>query len=137
MPKRMLLIALAATSLALAACGGAYNPNNLYGTPPPSASPTPPTTPNPALTAAAVTVTVSGSPLPNQPVDLYTDANGHQGTLISTQLTGTAGTTTFNGLTGAANYCFYTTYTPPAAGSLQQKQSVCTDLWGFGVTLAF
>ncbi|HEY5341081.1 MAG TPA: hypothetical protein VIK27_08660 [Candidatus Aquilonibacter sp.] len=135
MPKRILLIALAAASLVLVACGNAYNPNNLYGTPPPAATPTPATTPNPTVTAAIVTVMVSSSPLPNQPVSLYTDVNGHKGTLVLTQSTGSAGTTTFTGLTGAANYCFESSYTPP--GSLQQNESICTDLWGFGITMAF
>ncbi len=137
MPKRILLIAFAVAALALAACNSGYNPDDLYGTPVPSASPTPPTTPNPTITAAVVTVTVSSSPLPNQPVNLYTDSNGTLGTLIRTQNTDSSGQTTFTGLTAAANYCFQTTYTPTTAGSLQQIAKQCTDIWFAGITFAF
>jgi hypothetical protein len=137
MPKRMLLIGLAVASLALAACGATYNPNDLYGTPPPTATPTPVTTPNPTISAALVTVTVSGSPLPSQPVNLYTDVSGHIGTLILTQDTGATGETTFSNLSPAQNYCFNSSYTPTTAGSLAQNQTICTDLWGFGITMAF
>ncbi len=133
----MLLIALAATALALVACSGGYNPNNLYGTPLPSASPTPPTTPNPTISSAVVTVTLLGLPLPSQPVGLYADNGGHVGAPITSQTTTAAGTATFAGLTPASNYCFKSTYTPSAAGSLPQSQTVCTDLWGFGITISF
>lgn len=138
MPKRMLLIALAVTSMALVACGASYNPNDLYGTPEPAATATPVQTPNPTLSAAIVTVTVSGSPLPNEPVNLYADVNGHiSGMPIATQTTGSAGTTTFSNLTPAKNYCFNSSYTPAAAGSLTQNQTICTDLWGFGITMSY
>lgn len=135
MPKRMLLIGLAVASLALAACGAAYNPNDLYGTPVPSSSPTPTVTPEPTASSALVLVTVSGTPIPNQAVNLYTDVDGRAGTLKTTQETNSAGETTFVNLTPTSNYCFSTTYTP--AGATQQTQSICTDLWGFGVDLAF
>jgi hypothetical protein len=137
MPKRMLLIGLALASLALAACGASYNPNDLYGTPPPTATPTPVTTPNPNLSAALVTVTLSGTPLPNEPVNLYTDVSGHLGTLIVTQTTNASGETTFSNLTPASNYCFNSVYTPASAGSLQQNQTICTNLWGFGIDMAY
>jgi energy-converting hydrogenase Eha subunit F len=135
MPKRMFLIALAVASMALAACGAAYDPNDLYGTPAPTASPTPVTTPNSSVTTAIVDVTVSSSPLPNEVVSLYSDVNGHAGSVLQTQTTSTAGVATFAGLTGAANYCFEASYTPP--GGLMQNQSICTNLWGFGVDIAF
>jgi hypothetical protein len=137
MPNRMLLIGLAVASLALTACGAAYNPNDLYGTPLPSPTPTPVTTPNPTLTAALVTIAASGSALASQPVNLYTDVSGHLGSLIVTQDTNTSGQTTFSGLTAAQNYCFNSTYTPTTAGSLPQNETICTDLWGFGVTMDF
>jgi hypothetical protein len=137
MPKRMLLIALAVTSLVLVACGATYNPNDLYGTPAPTATPTPVTTPNPNLSAAPVSVTVSGSPLPSQAVSLYSDSNGHIGSLIVTQNTNSSGQTTFSNLKPATGYCFSSTYTPTTSGSTQQKQTDCTDLWGFGIDFAF
>ena len=137
MPNRMLLIALAVTSLALAACGATYNPNDLYGTPLPTATPTPVTTPNPNLSAAPVSVTVAGSPLPNQPVSLYSDSSGHIGSLILTQDTSATGQTTFSNLKPATGYCFSSVYTPTSAGSTQQKQTFCTNLWGFGVDFSF
>jgi energy-converting hydrogenase Eha subunit F len=135
MPKRMFLIALAVMSFALAACGAAYNPNDLYGTPAPTSSPTPVTTPNDSITSAIVNVTVSSSPLPNETVYLYTDASGHTGSQLQTQVTSTAGVATFAGLTGGSNYCFQASYTP--AGGLMQTQTICTALWGFGVTFPF
>jgi hypothetical protein len=140
MPNRMLLIALAVTSLALAtlsACGATYNPNDLYGTPLPTATPTPVTTPNPNLSAAPVTVTVGGEPVANQPVSMYSDISGHIGSLILTQDTSSTGQTTFSNLTPSTGYCFTSTYTPAVAGSTQQKQTFCTNLWGFGIDFAF
>jgi hypothetical protein len=137
MPKRMLLIALVVTSLALAACGDTYNPNDLYGTPVPTASPTPVTTPNPTISEAPVTVTYAGAPVSNLPVNLYTDVNGHVGTLLATQNTSSLGQTTFTGLKPASNYCFDSVYTPPAAGATQETDTLCGDLWGFGVFFNF
>lgn len=139
MPKRMLLIALALVSLAsVAACGNSYNPNNLYGTPAPPATATPQPTPNASITSAIVTVTYGGQSLPNQAVSLYADSAGQiSGSAIATQTTGTGGTTTFTGLTGAQNYCFSTSYTPTTTGALAQTQTYCGNLWGFGVTFAF
>jgi hypothetical protein len=136
MPKRILLIAFAVTALALAACNAGYNPENLYGTPVPSAS-VAPETPNPTITAAVVTVTVSSAALANQPVNLYTDVSGSLGTLIATQNTNSSGQTTFTGLTPAANYCFSTSYTPSTAGALTQNAKQCTNLWFAGITFAF
>jgi hypothetical protein len=136
MPKRILLIAFAVTALALAACNSGYNPEDLYGTPVPTTA-TPSETPNPTITAAVVTVTVSSSPLPDQPINLYTDSNGSLGTLITTQKTGSSGQTTFTDLKAAANYCFETSYTPTAPGSLTQIGKQCTDLWFAGITFAF
>jgi hypothetical protein len=134
MPNRILSIAFAATALSLAACGGAFNnPSDLFGTAVPSASPTPVTTPNAKVSAALVIVTVSSSPLPNQPVMLFTDTNGHTGTLISTQETDASGQTLFTGLTPAMNYCFTTSFTPTTPGSLTQDPTTCTNLWFLGV----
>ena len=134
MPNRILSIAFAATALLLAACDAAAdNPNDLFGTAVPSASPTPVTTPNVRVSAALVIVTVSSAPLPNQPVMLFTDTNGQTGTLITTQETNSNGETTFSGLTPAMNYCFTTTFTPSTPGALTQKPTTCTNLWFLGV----
>lgn len=134
MPKRILPFAFAAVALSLAACNSGLNYNALYGTPAPTSTAT--STPDPTVTAAAVTVTVSGSPLPNQPVTLANDVNGSAGSTIATQRTDATGVTTFTALTGAANYCFVTTYTPPAPG-LTQTKSYCGNRWQYGVPLPF
>jgi len=136
MPKRILLLAFAVTAIALASCNSGYNPNYLYGTPTPSVTVVP-TTPNPTASNAAVTVYVSNSPLPNQAVNLYSDSNGHVGSLITTQTTDSTGTTTFTSLTPAANYCFTTSYTPATPGATAQNATQCTDLWSFGITFDF
>lgn len=135
MPKRILLLAFAATALALAACNSGYNPNDLYGTPAPTAT-TATETPNPVDSQSIVTVYVSSSPLPNQPVNLYTDTNGNTGMLISTQVTDSTGSTTFTGLTPAANYCFTSTYSPPT-GLKPITDSQCGFLWFTGITFSF
>ncbi|HUN29475.1 MAG TPA: hypothetical protein VMV65_06690 [Alphaproteobacteria bacterium] len=134
MPKRILLLAFAATALALAACNSGYDVNDLYGTPAPTAT-TATATPNPVDSQSIVHVYVSSSPLPNQPINLYTDTNGNIGTLISTQVTDSTGSTTFTGLTPAKNYCFTTSYTP--AGGLPQNASQCGFLWFAGVYFYF
>jgi hypothetical protein len=134
MPKRILMTAFAVTALALAACNSGYNPNDLYGTPVPTATPASPT-PNPVASTAIVTVTASSQPLANWPVNLMTDVNGNAGSLISTQMTDSTGTTTFSNLTPAQNYCFQTSYTPP--GGLAQTQSSCGFLWFNGQTFNF
>ncbi len=134
MPKRILMLAFAATALALAACNSGYNPNDLYGTPAPTST-IAPTTPNPTVSSALVTVYVSNSPLPNQPINLYNDTNGNIGSFIATQVTGSTGSTTFTGLTPAANYCFTTSYTP--AGGLPQNASQCGFYWFAGITFSF
>ena len=136
MPKRILLIAFAVTALALAACNSGYNPEDLYGTPAPTSTASTPT-PNPSAAAAQVAVYVSSSPIPNQPVNLYTDVNGHYGTLITTQVTDATGSTTFSNLTPATNYCFNTSYTPSAPGSTAQNQWICGYLWFEGVVFSF
>ena len=132
MPKRILGITLAIAALAFAGCG---NTNPLLGT---TATPTPvPATPNPTITAAIVKVYASSSPLPNQPVGVSTpDTTGHAGTAFATQLTNASGIATFNNLTGAATYCFTTTYVPPSP-TLSQTQSQCTQFWGNGLTFNF
>jgi hypothetical protein len=136
MPKRIFL-AFALAALALVACN--QNVNDLYGTAPPSASPTPSLTPNPVTTAATVTVTYLGSPVPSQVVTLYSSSAASQtpGPPIVTQTTNPAGQTTFNGLTAAAWYCFATTYTPKTAGALPRTQNACSDIWFAGVDLSF
>jgi|HubBroStandDraft_4_1064222.scaffolds.fasta_scaffold120599_2 hypothetical protein len=132
MPKRILLIAFAATAIALAACNSGYNPEDLYGTPAPTAT-TSTATPNPVASTAVVTVYVSSSPLPNQSVVMSQDVNGTIGTTILTQTTDSTGTTTFSNLAPGANYCFSTSYTPP--GGLMQKPQQCGFLWFDGVVL--
>lgn len=134
MPKRILPLAFALVAISLAACNSGLDYNSLYGTPAPTSTAT--GTPDPTVTAAAVTVTVSGSPLPNQQVVLANDTNGVPGSTIATQLTDATGQTTFTALTGAANYCFSTTYTPPAPG-LQQTKSYCGNRWQYGIILQF
>jgi hypothetical protein len=148
MPKRI-LVALGLVALALAACNSNYNPNYLYGTPTPAPTPTPSTTPNPSITTATVTVEYSSSPLPNQPVQLSNAVNGSGGacttssgcsvgTPIGTpEPTNASGQASFTNLTGAAFYCFSTTFTPPLTGALPQTQSYCTDLWGSGILFSF
>jgi hypothetical protein len=131
-------LAFAVTAFALAACNQG-NINDLYGLPVATAAPTAtPAPPNPAITAATVTVTVSSSPLPNQPVTLYSsDASKHIGSPIATQTTGPSGTTTFTNLTGAAYYCFGTVYTPPSpSGSLQEQPTICENTWQGGVLIS-
>jgi hypothetical protein len=134
MPKRILLIAFAATAIALAACNSGYNPEDLYGTPAPTAT-TATATPNAVASTAIVTVYVSSSPLPNQTVNLSTDVNGQVGSLIASQVTNSSGTTTFNNLTPAQNYCFTTSYMSPSG--LAQNGSQCNFLWFNGVVFNF
>ncbi len=133
MPKRILSIALAAIALGLVACNSNTNINALYGTPQPTSTAT--LTPDPSATAAIITVTLNGSPMPNQPVTLSNDLNGTIGTTIKTQNTDSSGTTTFNGLTGAANYCFSSVYTPTTVGATQQTPSYCGPYWGHGTVV--
>jgi hypothetical protein len=147
MPKRIFL-AVAAMACALAACNSA-NPADIYGTATPSASAVPTLTPNPSDTAAAILVTYQGSPLPSQPVSLYSSSATSQtpGPLITTQLTDSTGATTFTNLTGAGWYCFSTSYTPPTPtpapsvsptpvpSPLTRSQTACTDLWFVGIDL--
>jgi hypothetical protein len=132
MPKRILLIAFAATAIALAACNSGYNPEDLYGTPAPTAT-TSTATPNPIASTAVVTVWVSSSPLPNQSVVMSTDVNGAVGSAIITQTTDSTGTTTFSNLAPGANYCFSTSYTPP--GGFKQTPVQCGFLWFDGINL--
>ncbi|HTZ53556.1 MAG TPA: hypothetical protein VMB20_00715 [Candidatus Acidoferrum sp.] len=134
MPKRILSIAFAATALALAACNSNYNPNDLYGTPLPTATQAT-ATPNPTITAAIVTVYASSQPLPNWPVGLYHSVNGNAGSLISSQNTDSTGTTTFTGLTPGTTYCFQSSFTPP--GGLSTTTSICNYTWFNGVTFNF
>jgi hypothetical protein len=139
MPKRILLLAFAVTALALAACNGGINPDDLYGTPVPSASAVP-LTPNPNATQASVVITVSASPsaspLAKQAVNLYnvSAAGTATGAPIATQTTDPEGIATFSGLTPTKTYCFTSTYTPPTppagSGGLVQNASSCTNLWG-------
>lgn len=137
MPKRIILVALAALAT-LAACNSA-NVNNLYGVSTPTPAPVTSPSPNPAVTAAIVTVYASSSPQPGIPVQLYNSSASARpiGTPIATQTTDPTGATTFTGLTGAAWYCFSVTYTAPAPGALAQQQEPCTNLWGYGVTISF
>jgi hypothetical protein len=135
MPKRILLIAFAATALALAACNVGYNPNDLYGTPVPTST-VATATPNPTITAAIVTVYASSVPLPNWPVSLYTATTaGNAGSLITTQTTDSTGTTTFNGLTAGKTYCFNAQFTPP--GGLMQNTWLCNYTWFNGEVFNF
>ena len=128
MPKRILLLAFAATALALAACNSGRDVNDLYGTPVPTATATI-YTPNPSASAATVEVYVSNSPYPNQLVSLYSATSSETvGTLITTQVTSGLGVATFTGLTPEAYYCFVTVYTPTTG--LAQKGTNCTNLWG-------
>jgi hypothetical protein len=134
MPKRILLIAFATAAIALAACNSGYNPEDLYGTPAPIAT-TATATPNPTVSSAVVTVYVSNSPLPNQTVNLSTDVSGTAGSLIASQVTNSAGTTTFLNLTPGANYCFTSSYTPPSEP--MQNFSQCGFFWFNGVPINF
>jgi energy-converting hydrogenase Eha subunit F len=135
MPKRILLIALAVTALALAACNIGYNPNYLYGTPLPTATMST-STPNPTISAAIVTVYASSVPLPNWQVNLYTSTSaGNAGTLLKTQTTDSTGTTTFSNLTPGTTYCFNSQYSPPSG--LMQNTYICNFTWFNGVVFNF
>lgn len=145
MPKRIILVAIAALAT-LAACNGG-NINNLYGvataTPGPTATPIP----NPSASAAVVTVYASGSPLPAEAVALYhsngTNANARPlGTPIATQTTSPTGVTTFKSLTATTWYCFQAVYQAspspaPTTSPLVQTETQCTNLWGNGSGVAF
>ena len=134
MPKRILPLAFAIVAIALAACNSNNNIAALYGTPQPASTAT--STPDPTVTAVSVVVTVSSSPQPNQQVTLSNDVNGNAGSTISTLTTDATGTVKFTGLTGAANYCFSTTYAPPAPG-LPQTKSYCGNRWWLGIYFQF
>ena len=129
------MIAFAVTALALAACNAGYNPNDLYGTPVPSATTTATPTVNPSISAAIVTVYASNQPLPDWPVSIYTSVNGNAGSLITTQTTDSTGTTTFSNLTAGTNYCFNAQFTPP--GGLMQNSWLCNNTWYDGVVFSF
>jgi hypothetical protein len=138
MPKRIILIAIAAVAT-LAACSNG-DINNLYSVATPTVGPTSTPFVNPSASAAAVAVSVSSSPLPAQVVDLYnsTTAGVQVGTVpIATQTTNALGIATFSNLTPTQWYCFATTYTAP--GALSKTQTSCLNYWGdsVGVVLAF
>jgi hypothetical protein len=140
MPKRIILIAIAAVAT-LAACSNG-NINDLYSVA--TATPGPTSTPfvNPSASAAVVTVTVSNSPLPSQVVDLYnsTTTGVQVGTTpIRTLTTNASGVATFSNLTPTQWYCFATTYTASPPGSLPATQELCINYWGdnAGINLAF
>ena len=146
MPKRIILIAIAALAT-LAACNSG-DINNLYGYA--TATPGPTGTPvaNPSASAAVVTVYASSSPLPNDAVSLYNSAGAYSsarptGTPIAIQTTTPTGQTTFSNLTPATWYCFQASYQPspspaPSTPPLLQTQTACTNLWGTtGVTISF
>ena len=141
MPKRIILIALAAVAT-LAACNSA-NINNLYGSA--TATPGPTSTPyvNPSASAATVYVYAASTALPAQTVDLYnsTTAGQQVGTVpIATQTTSPSGVAVFGNLTPTAWYCFATTYAPPSTPApIPATQEKCINYWGdnAGVTFSF
>ncbi len=102
MPKR-LMIFLAFTALAIAACHGSSSV-----TPSPSSSPASPN-PNPSIKDVVVQVTVDGSPKPKVPVDESTPKSAtspRPGKTIETRYTNRKGTTHFYDLKPSATYCW-------------------------------
>ncbi len=103
MPKR-LMIFLALTALAIAACHG----NSSSVTPSPSSSPASPS-PNPSIKDVVVQVTLNGSPAPRVPVDESTPksmASPRPGKTIETRNTNRKGTVHFYNLKPSATYCW-------------------------------
>jgi len=149
MPKRIILVALAALAT-LAACNSG-NINNLYGSATPTVGPTASPVANPSASAAVVTVDASGAPQAGLAVSLLPASVPNPsarpaGTPIATQTTNPSGQATFGNLTATTWYCFQATYQPtplpsssPAPTPLQQTQTLCTDLWGngTGITISF
>ncbi|HEV7180827.1 MAG TPA: hypothetical protein VGN11_13220 [Candidatus Baltobacteraceae bacterium] len=132
MPKRF-LIACAIAASALAACSG-YNPTSIFGTPT-TPTPIPSYSPNPAITSALVTLSVSGSPVPNVPIIMSTpDPNGQAGAPIATVTTDSTGTSKFTSLNPTATYCWQAMYTPPG-GPAPQQYSICTLYWQSGIRI--
>lgn len=140
MPKRIILIALAALAT-LAACNSG-NINDIYGVA--TATPGPTSTPyvNPSASAAVVYVYASSSPLPGQPVSVYPATTSGQvvvgATPVATQTTDPTGQTTFSNLTPTAWYCFESKYMYAGSTTLL-TQEPCIDWWGdsTGVVLSF
>lgn len=133
MPKRF-IFACTIAAAALAACSQT-NPSSIYGNPA-TATPIPTYSPNPSVTAASVTFTVAGSPVPNQPIAMSTpDASGQPGTAIQTVNTDSTGVAKFTGLTYTATYCWTTTYTPAGAQAQQYSSCVPQQVWSSGVHL--
>ena len=128
MPKRI-LIALALSTLGLAAC---YNNGSNYNAP---ANPTPTPigtySPNPGITSTTVSVTVSGTPKPGQAVsESLMGADGRpSGAPIATATTNPQGQVTFSSLTPSQAYCWTATFTPTFTSQ------VCTLFWQRGISL--
>lgn len=137
MPKRTFLVALAAFSL-LAACNGG-NINDIYGLATATPGPTGTPIPMPTGSTAVVYVTVSNSPLPNQPVYLYpadsagtaiaSTAPSVTATPIAEQTTNPSGDATFSNITPDTYYCFLTSYTAATPGALPTTKSTCYNYW--------
>jgi hypothetical protein len=102
MPKRLMIV-LCVVALAIAACH-----SDSSTTPTPSFSPVS-TSPNPKITAAAVLVTINGSPKPKIPVLESTPqstASPRPGKTFETLLTNKKGKAKFTGLKPAKTYCW-------------------------------
>lgn len=132
MPK-WFFIACAVAAAALAACSN-YNVNGISN--PATPTPVPSYSPNPAITSASVSFSISGTPIPNQPIAMSTpDPNGLPGTAIATVLTDTTGTAKFTNLVYTQTYCWSTSYTPPGATMQTYSSCVPQQYWGSGVHL--
>jgi len=126
MPKRAIILLLAAISLGLAvpACNKSTTPNP---TPAPSVS----FTPDPNVSSTIIKVTIQGSPTAKIPVDESTPSsmtNPRPGTTIVTHRTGSDGTTVFKNLTPSATYCWVAVLGPPPT---PPTSSTCApwDVW--------
>lgn len=108
MPKRLMII-LAITSLAIAACHSASVST------PPSAGPSISPTPNPKIKKATIQVTVLGTPAAGVPVEASTPrstSSPRPGAPFATVTTGKKGFAHFTGLNPRKYYCWVAILAP-------------------------
>jgi hypothetical protein len=122
MPKRLLLIAVAAIGLGLAACnsGGSTSTNPTAG---------PSSTPDPNITATTVQVTLLGTPVPKAPVLESTpesSSSPQPGTPFAQATTNASGEVVFSKLKPGQIYCWVST--PPGTVA---TFSACTSDWQY------
>jgi hypothetical protein len=121
MPKRLLLIAVAAIGLGLAACNSGTTSTT------PTAEPS--TTPDPSITATTVQVTLLGTPVPKSPVLESTpesSSSPQPGTPFAEATTNASGEVVFSKLKPGQTYCWVST--PPGT---VVTFSNCTSDWQY------